>query len=78
MGETIQLRDVPDSLYRELRTRAARAGMSLSDYARRILERSLRRVTPEEMRRRLSEREPVDPNEPAAAAVRTERDSRRP
>jgi plasmid stability protein len=30
---TIQVRNVPDDVHRELRTRAAAAGSSLSDYA---------------------------------------------
>ena len=33
MARTLQIRDVPDELHRALRTRAADAGMSLSDYA---------------------------------------------
>ena len=32
MAKTIQIRDVPDGVHAELRTRAAVAGMSLSDY----------------------------------------------
>jgi plasmid stability protein len=31
--KTIQIRNVPDDVHAELRIRAARAGMSLSDYA---------------------------------------------
>lgn len=36
---TIQIRNVPDDIHRALRTRAAAAGMSLSDYALAELER---------------------------------------
>jgi len=32
MAKTIQLRHVPDALHRTLKSRAAMAGMSLSDY----------------------------------------------
>jgi plasmid stability protein len=32
MSHSIQIRDVPDDVHRTLRTRAASAGMSLSDY----------------------------------------------
>jgi plasmid stability protein len=39
MAKTIQIRGVPDEVHRELRSRAAAAGMSLSDYARQELER---------------------------------------
>jgi len=39
MSRTVQIRGVPDDVHRELRTRAAAAGMSLSDYLLRELER---------------------------------------
>lgn len=32
MSRTIQIRDVPDGVHRTLRSRAAAAGVSLSDY----------------------------------------------
>jgi len=35
MTRTIQIRDVPDDVHRTLRTRAAAAGVSLSEYLRR-------------------------------------------
>ena len=35
----IQIRDVPDSVHRQLRVRAAQEGLSLSEYLRRELER---------------------------------------
>ncbi|HME03794.1 MAG TPA: hypothetical protein VKG38_12290 [Solirubrobacteraceae bacterium] len=37
--KTIQVRDVPDDVHRVLRTRAAAAGISLSDFALGELER---------------------------------------
>jgi antitoxin FitA len=37
--KTIQVRNVPDDVHRALRTRAAAAGVSLSDFARDELER---------------------------------------
>jgi len=37
--KTIQIRNVPDDIHRILRTRAAAAGLSLSDYALQELER---------------------------------------
>jgi antitoxin FitA len=37
--KTIQVRNVPDEVHRALRVRAAAAGVSLSDYALRELER---------------------------------------
>ena len=40
--KTIQVRNVPDAVHRTLRTRAAAAGVSLSDYALGELERVAR------------------------------------
>ena len=37
--KTLQVRNVPDDVHAELRIRAARAGMSLSDYVLAELER---------------------------------------
>jgi plasmid stability protein len=38
MSKMIQVRHVPDAVHRSLKARAARAGMSLSDYLRVELE----------------------------------------
>jgi plasmid stability protein len=76
MSKMIQIRNVPDPLHRELKARAARAGMSLSDYLLGIVRRAAERATPDEMRERLAGREPVGPAEPPAEAVRAERDAR--
>jgi hypothetical protein len=43
--KAIQIRDVPVELHRELRARAAAAGMSLSDYLLRELTRIAERPT---------------------------------
>ncbi len=72
----IQVRNVPDSLHRTLKARAALAGMSLSDYLLKELRLIAEKPTMEEMRRRLHQREPVQLLESAADAVRAERDSR--
>lgn len=37
MPKSVQIRNVPDDIHRELRIRAAEAGMSLSDYLREEL-----------------------------------------
>lgn len=39
MPKTVQIRDVPDHIHRTLRTRAAAAGVSLSDYLLGEIER---------------------------------------
>jgi len=45
MSKMIQIRNVPDDLHRELKVRAAAAGMSLSDYIKQELSRRSRRST---------------------------------
>ncbi|MEO7501866.1 MAG: hypothetical protein ABIW94_04425 [Gemmatimonadaceae bacterium] len=72
----IQIRHVPDSLHRQLRLRAARAGMSLSDYLQQELERTVERLSVDELRERLASLEPVIPRESPARAIRRERDAR--
>lgn len=76
MSKMIQIRHVPDALHRRLRARAAMAGMSLSDYLRGELEAAADRLTPAELRERLSMLEPVRVRERPSVAVRAERDSR--
>lgn len=72
----IQIRNVPDPLHRELKSRAAQAGMSLSDYLLREIEKLAECPTLEEMRARLHSRPRVNPSLSAEEAVRAERDSR--
>lgn len=76
MSKMIQIRHVPDSLHRLLRLRAARAGMSLSDYLQQELERTVERLSVDELRERLASLEPVIPRESPARAIRRERDAR--
>jgi len=52
MSKMIQIRNVPDDMHRELKMRAAAAGMSLSDYIKRELDRRSRKSTIKEIRAR--------------------------
>lgn len=76
MSKMIQLRNVPDSLHQQLKSRAALAGMSLSDYliaeARKIIERP----SSNEILARLARRTRISPKISPADAVRKERDAR--
>jgi plasmid stability protein len=45
MSKMIQIRNVPDDLHRELKVRAAAAGMSMSDYIKRELSSRSRKST---------------------------------
>ena len=51
----IQIRNVPDDLRRKLKARAALGGMSMSDYALRILRVALERPTRQELLARIAE-----------------------
>jgi len=72
----IQIRNVPEALHRQLRARAAQAGMSLSDYLKSELEHIVERLPVAELRYRLAALEPARVREAPAAAVRKERDRR--
>lgn len=74
MSKMIQIRNVPDSLHRELKVRAAMQGMSLSDYLLAEIRRTAERPTLQELRERLKRRSPITPSVPPAEAVREERD----
>jgi plasmid stability protein len=76
MAVMVQIRNVPDELHRKLKARAALAGMSISEYLLREVERSLERPTREELLLRLRGRQPVDLGEPIAAAIAAERQGR--
>lgn len=73
MSTMIQIRNVPTEVHRELKSRAARAGRTLSDYLLDELRRSLERPTRDELLERLSTRTPVRVRPSPAAAVRAER-----
>jgi plasmid stability protein len=70
----IQIRNVPDSLHRRLKSRAALAGMSLSDYLLSEIREVAERPTIEELRNRLERRSRVRPSIEPADTVRAERD----
>ena len=74
MPRMIQLRHVPDDLHRTLKVRAAREGMSLSDYLLKEVRRVAERPTLEDLRARLARRAPVVTRVRPARAVRAERD----
>lgn len=76
MSSMIQIRNVPSELHRRLKSRAALAGMSLSDYLLHEIRRVAERPSLEELRARLEQRSALTPSIPPARAVRAERDSR--
>jgi hypothetical protein len=76
MSKMIQLRNVPDSLHRQLKARAAMAGMALSDYLIREVRKIAAYPSPEEMRERLSHRDPYRGKTSPTELVRADRDAR--
>ncbi len=72
----VQIRNMPDSLHRELKSRAALAGMSLSDYLLDEVRRIAERPTIAEMKARLAKLPPVNLSISPADMVREERDRR--
>ena len=74
MGVMIQIRNGPEKLHRQLKSRAALAGMSLSDYLLREIGQIAERPTMEEFRARLKERPPVTLSISPAEVIRAERD----
>jgi len=76
MSKMIQIRNVPDELHREIKARAARAGMSLSDFLLREVERVVQAPPIEDVLARLAGRERLGVSETPAAAIRAERSRR--
>ncbi|MGA2952513.1 MAG: hypothetical protein ABSD80_09800, partial [Caulobacteraceae bacterium] len=76
MSVMIQIRNVPDDLHRTLKARAAKAGMSLSDYLLDEVRRVAERPTLEEMLERLHRLPVTEMSVSAAEIIREERDAR--
>jgi antitoxin FitA len=76
MASMIQIRNVPDELHRDLKVRAARAGMTLSDYLLAELQALAVRPTMQEWLDRSATWEPVDVSESPAEALAAERGRR--
>ena len=76
MSTMIQIRNVPDALHRRLKSRAALAGMSLSDYLLNEIRQLAERPTLEELRARLEQRSQINPSVAPAEAIHAERDRR--
>lgn len=76
MSAMIQIRNVPDALHRRLKSRAALAGLSLSDYLLDHLRVVAEQPTVEELEARLQRLPPLKPSISPADAVRAERDRR--
>lgn len=72
----IQIRNVPGALHRRLKSRAALAGKSLSDYLLDEIRIAAERPTLDELRARLERSPRTNPSISPERAVRAERDRR--
>jgi len=72
--KTIQIRNVPDDVHRALRTRAAAAGVSLSDFALTELERVARHPPVADLLSRARSRSGGASRDSIVSAVRAGRD----
>ena len=70
MSKIIRIRNVPDELHRALKVRAAKAGMTLSDYLLSEIERVAEKPTLAEMMERLRHDPPVEADETTLSSER--------
>lgn len=70
MSKMIQIRDVPEQVHSTLKARAAREGMSLSDFIKRELERAAERPTMQEWLERTQLVKPIRAKRSAAQIIR--------
>jgi plasmid stability protein len=76
MASMIQIRNVPEELHRDLKVRAAHAGMTLSDFLLAELRALAVRPTMHEWLDRSATWEPVEVSESPADALAAERSRR--
>lgn len=76
MDTTIQIRHVPRDVHRRLKARAAREGLSLSQFMLREASRIAGEPTFEEFRERLRKLPTLRAPEPVEVMVRKDRDAR--
>ena len=75
MSKMIQVRDVPDRVHGVLKARAAREGMSLSDFIKKELGRTAERPTMREWLESVRQAKPIPTERSAAQIVRELRDA---
>ena len=75
MSKMIQIRNVPDDLHRKLKVRAARAGMTLSDYLLSEIEQVADKPSLQEWLEMVGRHEPVELDEPPEVTIRRMRDA---
>jgi plasmid stability protein len=76
MSKMIQIRDVPEQVHGILKARAAREGMSLSDYLKKELEQVAERPSTREWLELTQKIKPVSSKRSGAQVIRELRDAR--
>jgi len=76
MSKMIQVRDVPEDVHGTLKARAAREGMSLSDFVKRELKRAAERPTMQEWLERTRQARPIPAGKSGAQVIRELREER--
>jgi plasmid stability protein len=76
MSKMIQVRDVPEDVHGTLKARAAREGMSLSDFIKRELEHVAERPALREWLERTQQAKPIFAKRTPAQVIRELRDER--
>jgi plasmid stability protein len=76
MSKMIQIRNVPERLHETLKARAAREGMTLSDYIKRELERTVELPTVREWLELTRRAKPIRIGKSGAQIIRELRDAR--
>jgi plasmid stability protein len=76
MPKMIQVRDVADDVHGALKARAAREGLSLSDFLKRELKQMVERPTIQEWLERTRQAKPISSPKNAAQVIRELRDER--
>ena len=76
MNKHVQIRSLPEAAHRKLKVRAAKEGLSMSDYLKRLIDRDLERPSWDEVKARMRKLTPLDLPETTAEMIRHERDSR--
>jgi len=73
MAVMVQIRNMPEELHLKMKERAAKAGMSLSQYLLMELRKSAEVPTMEEMRERLRNLPPIETSESPVDIIRARR-----
>jgi plasmid stability protein len=75
MSKMIQVRDVPEQVHRTLKARAARQGISLSDYLKNELRRIAELPSIDEWLERTAKLRPIASDRSSAQLIRELRDA---